>query len=184
MHQASAETLSRAVGDFGAKLARTSKPALLSHFTAEDYDEVSNILLSRVSNGFLDKALARRLETIPARQLVNALARAERLGYDVRDVIQEKGEHVLPSLYPTDTPAPLPRPYQQQDSHGQAAPSNTAPPPPPAPSQRQFMDTTVTSSGPGTPQALDLPDVRYCTRCGWPCSSGKAVDYVSCSLGT
>lgn len=55
-----------------------------------------------MSNEFLDKALQRRLKTISARRLVNALAKAERLGYDVQDIVEEREnsrpEHVIPSI--------------------------------------------------------------------------------------
>ncbi|KAM5355960.1 hypothetical protein ACJ41O_002606 [Fusarium nematophilum] len=109
MHQASPETLSRAVQEFGGKLAQTSKRELMMHLNANDFDELTDMILARVSTQFLDKALARRLETIPARQLVNALARAERLGYDVQDIVQDQGgEHVIPSMHSLAIPPNLP----------------------------------------------------------------------------
>ncbi|KAK8925017.1 hypothetical protein VCV18_005443 [Metarhizium anisopliae] len=99
IHKAHKPTLTQAIADFGSRLVQTSKSQLISHFTAEDLDEVADDILSKASTNFLDQALARRLETIRARSLVNALAKAERLGYDVKDAVEERKdgtEHVIP----------------------------------------------------------------------------------------
>ena len=74
--------LRRAVKEFGAKMVAGSKHEVIDHFKSNDLDEVSDLILSRCSNDFLDKALDRRLKTIDARSLIDALARAERLGYE------------------------------------------------------------------------------------------------------
>lgn len=74
-----------------------SAEELIKHFTAADIDSVSDILLEKVSDSFLDKCLAKRLLTIEAKPLVNALARAERLGYDSSDsiILEDRHERVV-----------------------------------------------------------------------------------------
>lgn len=58
---------------------------------------MANYILSTASEQLLDRMLEHRLNTIPARRLVNALARAGRLGYLPTDVIEESaGERVYP----------------------------------------------------------------------------------------
>ncbi|KAF5012242.1 hypothetical protein FDECE_1701 [Fusarium decemcellulare] len=186
MHQASPETLSRAVQEFGQKMVHTSKRELIQHLNPNDFDELVDIILSRVSTQFLDKALARRLETIPARQLVNSLARAERLGYDVQDIVQEQdGEHVIPSLHSLSMPPP-----------SSTLPSNTLPanvppasslpihhyqpqPPPPPPPQPQPHLQSVHQTAPPRAPVNDIPrppGIQYCS-CGWPCSSMEALEH-------
>ncbi|OAA48778.1 hypothetical protein NOR_02028 [Metarhizium rileyi] len=101
IHKATPSTLAQAVTNFGLRLVQLTKRQLISHFTAGDLDELADDILSTASSGFLDRALAQRLETIRARSLVNALAKAERLGYDVKDVVEERRdgtEHVVPNV--------------------------------------------------------------------------------------
>lgn len=173
-------------------MVNTSKPQLLEHFTTADFDQVVDLVLSRMSPSFLDRALAQRLETIDARSLVNALARAERLGYDVQDIIEEKTsdkpEHVIPSL--TSMP-PLPTPFEplatpsrgqwtQPPQYGQSilvppgsqAPTQPTwynPSPPPLPSQHFAQPPTKGPAG-----------IHYCQDCHRPCSGAFALQYVSC----
>lgn len=174
MHQASPETLSRAVRGFGQKMVQTSKREILEHLSPDDFDELVDLILPRVSNQFLDKALARRLETIPARHLVNALARAERLGYDVQDIVQEQnGEHVIPSLHSLSLPPgsqPVPTMVVKQYQ-----------PTPPLPQQPpQAMPSTQPMAPMAVHQALPRPPTLvYCQQCSWPCTSNEALDYVS-----
>ncbi|KAM5369895.1 hypothetical protein ACJZ2D_008796 [Fusarium nematophilum] len=177
MHQASPETLSRAVQEFGGKLAQTSKRELMMHLNANDFDELTDMILARVSTQFLDKALARRLETIPARQLVNALARAERLGYDVQDIVQDQGgEHVIPSMHslaiPPNLPptAATPQQYHKPQPVPSQAPHSIAQPIQGAPSTAPF------NTNPPSPLPQGPPGVRFCD-CGWPCSSLKALEH-------
>ncbi|RSL46742.1 hypothetical protein CEP53_010217 [Fusarium sp. AF-6] len=172
MHQASPETLSRAVRGFGQKLVKTSKRELMEHLSPDDFDELVDLILPRVGNQFLDKALARRLETIPARHLVNALARAERLGYDVQDIVQEQnGEHVIPSLHSLSLPPgsqPVPTMVVKQCQ-----------PTPPLPQQPpQVMLPTQSMAPMAVPQALPRPPTLVCCQqCSWPCTSNEALDY-------
>lgn len=72
-----------------------SKHEVIDHFQSQDLDEVSDSILNKCSNYFLDKAVERRLKTIDARSLINALARAERLGYENSDVLDDQREKVL-----------------------------------------------------------------------------------------
>lgn len=92
--------------DFGQKLVSTSKAQILEHFQPSDFDDLADVILTRVSPRFLDRALAQRVETIDAKSLINTLARAERLGFSVEDILEEhpasngvgKKEQVIPSL--------------------------------------------------------------------------------------
>lgn len=99
---------------------------IIDQMTTADLDEVANRILSKASNSFLDKALEMRLNTIEAKHLINALARAERLGYEPSDV-QDDGDlpegAPLPTNGNTNTSPPntLPR---------NAVPSQPAPPSP------------------------------------------------------
>lgn len=103
----------RAIHDFGKKMVANAKDELVRHFSTADIDEVSELLLSKASNDFLDKALAMRLRTIEAMPLINALAKAERLGYDPGDIVEQDQrhgqEHVIPRpQYPSATTAATP----------------------------------------------------------------------------
>ncbi|KPM43867.1 hypothetical protein AK830_g2722 [Neonectria ditissima] len=173
IHQASAETLKRAVKDFGANMIKVSKEHVVEHLSAEDLDEVADSLLNKVSSGFLDKALARRFETIPARQLVNALARAERLGYDIQDIVEDKhgGEHVIPSLHSLVVPSVPSQPKLAPATAMQETPV----PVPILPRGPQPQPNTGPSSA-RLPSSPAPAGVVYC-QCGWPCSSVKALQY-------
>lgn len=79
-----------------------SKHELMAHFTTETLDEVADIIIGKASDSFLDKCLERRLLTIEAKPLINALAKAERLGYEPGDIVQDdQHERVIPQeAYP------------------------------------------------------------------------------------
>lgn len=181
MHQASPETTAKAVQGFGANLVQKSKRELLGHLNASDFDELADLILPRVSTQFLDRALARRLETIPARQLVNALARAERLGYDVKDIVQEHDEHVIPSLHSLPV-QPQPQPMGPLTNTTLSAAQYHTPPfasqTPPAPMQYDNKPATQTPAKFQTPAKLtpELAAITWC-KCGWPCASQAALDY-------
>ena len=108
IHHAVPTITQRAVRDFGNKMVTESKHELISHFTAEALDEVADIIISKASDSFLDKCLEKRLLTIEAKPLINALAKAERLGYEPGDVIQDdRHERVIPhEAYPGASAAP------------------------------------------------------------------------------
>ena len=83
---------------------------LIKHFTTADLDTVADVLLEKASDSFLDKCLAKRLLTIEAKPLVNALARAERLGYDPTDVVlEDRHERVVVQEAFPGAPAPAPK---------------------------------------------------------------------------
>ncbi|KAI1844367.1 hypothetical protein JX266_009461 [Neoarthrinium moseri] len=106
IHHANGLIIRRAIRDFGRKMVSESKQELIGHFMAEDLDDVADRILDKASDHFLDKALDRRLATIDARSLINALARAERLGYENDDVVDMRPgppagtEPFPPSLMP------------------------------------------------------------------------------------
>ncbi|KAK4134094.1 hypothetical protein BT67DRAFT_402899 [Trichocladium antarcticum] len=102
IHHAVPSITQRAVRDFGHKMVAESKKELIGHFTAAGLDEVADIIVNKASDSFLDKCLAKRLLTIEAKPLINALAKAERLGYESNDVVQDdQHERVIPQeAYP------------------------------------------------------------------------------------
>ncbi|KAF0643636.1 hypothetical protein FPSE5266_01480 [Fusarium pseudograminearum] len=175
MHQASPETVGNAVKEFGANLVQNAKHELVGHLSSTDIDELADSIISRASPDFLDRVLARRLETVSARQLVNALARAERLGYNVRDIVREHDEQVIPSMHSVLTSSTIPpgndtmrmKHYQpqpipsQQLQQPQPQPFARAPPP-------KVSSLDDLPMGP--------PEIVWCN-CGWPCASETALNY-------
>jgi len=113
IHHASPGALQRGMRDFGETLVHATKVQIAGHMTPRLLDELADILLSKAGPRFLDKAVARRLPTIPAKTLLNSLARAERLGYDANDIEEEEeGDEPEPSLLPPPA-APLQQPQQR-----------------------------------------------------------------------
>jgi len=112
IHHALPSITQRAVRDFGGKMVNESKDEIIAHFTTEGLDEVADLIIEKASDSFLDKCLAKRLRTIEAKPLINALAAAERLGYEPGDIIQdEQHERVIPQeAYPGATPTANGRP--------------------------------------------------------------------------
>ncbi|KAH8894127.1 hypothetical protein GQ53DRAFT_89745 [Thozetella sp. PMI_491] len=104
---------------------------VIRHFNTSDLDAVADYVVSMASEAFLDKCLEKRLLTIEAKPLINALARAERLGYEQSDIIDLKSqqEQVIPypghqarqGPFPSSFPSPVPPPPPP--------PSHSAPPP-------------------------------------------------------
>ncbi|KAK2005611.1 hypothetical protein LZ32DRAFT_633489 [Colletotrichum eremochloae] len=104
MHRSDEDILLRAIRDFGSRIVSAGKHDLVGWMSQSDLDEVADQIISKASNTFLDKALVARLPTIEARRLVNALARAERLGYDANDIVDN--ERVVASVpVPKDIPS-------------------------------------------------------------------------------
>ena len=108
-----------------------SKQELIEHFETVDLDEVADLIISKASDAFLDKCLEKRLLTIEAKPLINALAKAERLGYDSNDIIQDaQHERVIPQeAYPGAAAA----------ANGYRGPSSQVPPAQPTQQQLQCM---------------------------------------------
>lgn len=142
MHRADRGTLQRAIRDFGSRIVAEGKQDLVGLMSPSDLDEVSDKIIGKASNAFLDKALVARLRTIEARRLVNALARAERLGYDAADLVEN--EHVIPSL-----PGPVPMASYQHPATAPAQPLT------PAPAQK---------AAPTAPAAGIVPRCESCQR--------------------
>ncbi|EGX89897.1 hypothetical protein CCM_08150 [Cordyceps militaris CM01] len=166
-HRAPPAILSRTIEQHGARLVRNSAGPLARHLRREDLDMMAPSLMSKLSNTFLDKALALRLESIGAQPLVNALGRAERLGYDTRDVVTDGGvggsqsgsrgpaarqERVIPTANPIPPPSPSMLPAQQQQ---------------PAPTGNTLR----------LPSAADLArlGIAHCDSCNRPCGGIKAL---------
>ncbi|KAL2133322.1 hypothetical protein VTI74DRAFT_2552 [Chaetomium olivicolor] len=124
IHHAVPSVTQRAIRDFGRKMVAESKKELIAHFTTEDLDEVADIIIAKASDRFLDKCLEKRLLTIEAKPLINALAKAERLGYEPGDIVQDdQHERVIPQeAFPGATTA----------ANGYPAPPAPAPAPTPA----------------------------------------------------
>ncbi|KAL0936082.1 uncharacterized protein CTRU02_208297 [Colletotrichum truncatum] len=123
LHRADEGVLQRLVRDFGQRLVSIGKRELIDWMNQADLDEMAERILAKASNAFLDKALVTRLQTIEARRLVNALARAERLGYDTDDIV-ESDEYVIPTA-PGSASATPPIPsthFVTATAHQQAAP--------------------------------------------------------------
>ncbi|KAI1454377.1 hypothetical protein F4805DRAFT_439854 [Annulohypoxylon moriforme] len=116
IHHSNGVIIRRSIKDFGAKMVAESKHEIISHLVTPDLDELADEILEKASDYFLDCALERRLKTIDARSLINALARAERLGYENSDVIEDHKEDESnfnptpalfdPSPHPVADPAP------------------------------------------------------------------------------
>ena len=87
-------------------MVRSTKFDIVSHFQPADIDELADAILGRASERILDMAMERRLQTIKPRPLLNALARAERLGYDAADIVEEMPFHGAEQVIPAAVHAP------------------------------------------------------------------------------
>ncbi|KAI2629637.1 hypothetical protein GGR54DRAFT_271891 [Hypoxylon sp. NC1633] len=105
IHHSNGVIVRRSIKDFGAKMVSESKHEIVAHLQTADLDELAGDILEKASDYFLDQALEKRLRTIDARALINALARAERLGYENSDVLDEQRDEG-----PKFNPAPFPVP--------------------------------------------------------------------------
>jgi hypothetical protein len=198
--------LSRTCFDLGDKIVKTSKREIAKHIGGEDLDQIADIIGPKLSAQFQDRVVATRLETIGAQDLINALARAERLGYHVNDIVQQKkpgpgGETVIPSLSVVPpipphssrvgAPPPLMPPYQIQGPPQQPQPYGAPQNQHPLPNlssrlsnqgaQAPFQAPSVATPNEKTNQStLDLPPwAVQCRMCHRPCSSEDALNYVS-----
>jgi hypothetical protein len=121
IHHANGHIIRRAIRDFGHKMVTESKHELLSHFTPQDLDEVGDAILEKASDSFLDKALEKRLASIDARSLINALAQAERLGYENNDNLDADNENPSPTGAQLQPQASAPQPFPSQHVPSQAS---------------------------------------------------------------
>lgn len=113
--------------DFGKAMIVAAKHDIIDQMTPADLDQLADRILAKASNSFLDKALELRIRTIEAVPLINALARAERLGYESSDVVED------PSAY-GGPPAAQPIP-------GRVMPSPTSTVVPPVPASQPPVST-------------------------------------------
>lgn len=204
-HRADPATLGKAIRDFGERLVALSPQGLLPFFKTEDFTNGSDLILSKVDSTFLDQALAKRLDTIRARLLVNALAKAGRLGYDSNDVIEERRdgtEHVIPHMTQDtgrqelrqmpvlQSQHPSQQPHHPQHHQGPPAPQPTQqhPPPPlriiqsvPPANLPQHQHNQPHHQPSRRPSAFDTWDYK-CSTCFRPCSGPHALRYVSLPL--
>lgn len=117
----------------------SAKAEIVDAMTPSDIDAVASRLLSKASDSFLDAALELRLKSIDAKRLINALARAERLGYEPSDVQDEEDDHSashapvhLERAMPSPaTQLPIVQPVSRQP--GAQPPLQPAPQPAPQP---------------------------------------------------
>lgn len=126
--------------DFGRAMISSAKAEIVDAMTPSDIDDVAARLLSKASESFLDAALELRLKSIDAKHLINALARAERLGYEPSDVQDEEDDPVasqppvhhdgiMPSTAPQQPkPQLAPRPAPQPPAQPAPRPGATAAP--------------------------------------------------------
>lgn len=106
----------------------SAKAEIVDAMTPADIDAVATRLLSKASDSFLDAALELRLKSIDAKSLINALARAERLGYEPSDVVDEEDDPVA-TQPPVQYEPVMPSTAPQQPSVRPASRQPTAQPP-------------------------------------------------------
>ncbi|CAJ2501496.1 Uu.00g043490.m01.CDS01 [Anthostomella pinea] len=172
IHHANGVVIRRAIKDFGEKMITEAKHEVISHYTPKDLDAVRNLILERCSDRFLDQALEKRLKTIDARSLINALARAERLGYENSDVLDDQKEKVVHVAAPSAAPSaftpvnPSPRPIQHPQ-HQQQPPQ--LPPQQPPPQYRQVPQNLppVRTAAPVAPVRAAAPVAELQCRLCW-----------------
>ncbi|KAL7789377.1 hypothetical protein V8C37DRAFT_386356 [Trichoderma ceciliae] len=199
--------LGRTVHELGDIMVKTSKREIAKHFSSEDLDEVADLIGPKLSAQFQDRVMATRLETIGAQDLINSLARAERLGYHVNDIVDKKpgggGETVIPSMSAVPTHPPIPSKHghvggppppmpphqiQRPPQHPQPyiSPESQNPAPPLSNEAYSLQDgmisfripPTATPSGKTSQSTSESPPrVAYCRMCHRACSSADALNY-------
>ncbi|KAL7960944.1 hypothetical protein V8C34DRAFT_275187 [Trichoderma compactum] len=192
--------LSRTMQENGDKVLKSSKREIAKHFRGEDLDEIADLIGPKLGTQFQDRVMATRLETIGAQDLINALARAERLGYHINDVVKKKpgqeGENVIPSITALLTSLPPMPPHigpgpPQQLQQPPRAPQGQHPipimrngnitfRPPSTPSQppTPIIPVGNVASQPH-PNPAQAAGIMYCAICHRPCSSSDALNYHS-----
>ncbi|KAI1661520.1 hypothetical protein F4813DRAFT_347908 [Daldinia decipiens] len=125
IHHSNGVIIRRSIKDFGAKMVSESKHEIVSHLSTADLNELANDVLEKASDYFLDQALEKRLRTIDARSLINALARAERLGYENSDVLDDrKGNRSRFNPAPFDpSPSPIQITPMSKSNHKPSMPT-------------------------------------------------------------
>ncbi|KAI3394952.1 hypothetical protein diail_2059 [Diaporthe ilicicola] len=125
IHHATPAAIQRGMRDFGKAMVSAAKSEIVDAMTPYDIDAVASRLLAKASDSFLDAALELRLKSIDAKRLINALARAERLGYEPSDVQaeedypaagQQPSAHHEPVKPIPTPPQPIGQPSPQPDA--------------------------------------------------------------------
>src|SRR3569833_150280 len=133
VHHASSSITKRAIRDFGSKMIQDGRLEIIQHFTTQDIDALADFILAKASSRFLDMALEARLRTIEAKPLINALARADRLGYEPGDIVEEDQQHGQERVIPRpDMPVETPGAYQPPPASVTPRPTDPAAAPSPA----------------------------------------------------
>lgn len=152
-----------------------SRRHIVESLSPQELDEFADIIYAKASDHFLDKGMARRLETIKARTLVNALARAERLGYTFQDIVEERTadgtELVVPSIQPlTDSlqPARTAIVPPQSGSTTRLAVQPVV--------EKRVSDPLPTAN---LPASLGPFGTARCSSCGRLCSGLRPLSHVS-----
>lgn len=162
-HTCSAASAKIAISKFGKKFVNHAKVEIMSQFTPAMLAEIEDLVVEKAPDSLLDKAMAKRLVTIPARSLLNMLGRAERLGYDESDIIDENPGQ--PSKPAAPSVQGVPNGYMS-GSTGQPAPQ-AQPQPRPQPSPQ--------------PQVVDA-DPLVCPLCYKRYPSQMTRDHVSAAV--
>ncbi|ROW15281.1 hypothetical protein VPNG_03007 [Cytospora leucostoma] len=190
IHHATPAAIRRGVRDFGQAMTVAAKYEIIDHMTTADLDQLADRILAKASNSFLDKALQLRIKTIEAVPLINALARAERLGYESSDVVEEKGpaapaagakplqQHTMPGA-----PSPKHNANKVCGDFGEpikapSTPAHSSTPPPRVPKPIPAPSTPAVAKS--TPKSLGSADLRKGTP-GLPSPSAGADPYVHLS---
>ncbi|KAI1485948.1 hypothetical protein F5X96DRAFT_682414 [Biscogniauxia mediterranea] len=164
IHHANGVIVRRAIKDFGSKMVTEAKQEIISHFKSRDIDDITDAILERCSDAFLDKAMEKRLKTVDARSLINALARAERLGYENSDVIEDYKEKVV-TAKPAPVSAPVP-PHLAIPTYNHVRQPAPPPPPPSSASPRPTQPIQhVQHTQPPTPRQLPSTAPLQCRLC-------------------
>lgn len=161
-HKTAPPIFASAVKSLGENYVKSSLDEIFTHVDTEALDRVAPQVFSKASASFMDQALESRLDTISGRQLVNALAKAERLGYSAEDIVVEssgasKSERVIPAI-------------KDISSSLVAAQPQTAPSPQPA--------QAPTMAWPVSPESITQLGIVFCHSCGRPCSGKVALAAV------
>lgn len=134
----------------------SARTQIIDAMDPDDIDAVTTHILSKASESFLDAALELRLKSIDAKRLINALARAERLGYEPSDVVDEDDDPAASQpaadYYEQVMPAPAPQPPRAKP---------TPPQPSTQPARHVSQPVPQPAPQPGAPSA----PLMYCNMC-------------------
>lgn len=175
IHHASGAIVRRAVRDFGRNMVSEAKHEIASHLKQQDLDEIASAILEKCSDKFLDRALEKRLNTIEARSLINALARAERLGYESSDVVEDRRGEIVSTTETNGSGATLVKPFAST----QPQPRPAVPAPTSLPYQTQSAQPTHLVHFVQTAQQASPATDLKCQLCWRKFRHAKPYEYVS-----